>query len=375
MSQRAVARRFRVSLSTVQRWVRRADDRRLDRVDFGAKPRGGPRLRTDRATEQLILALRRELREKSELGECGARAIHRTMQDRGDAAVPCVRTIGRILARGGVLDGKHRTRRKPPPRGWHLPVAADGLAEVDSFDVIEGLRIKDGPAVEVLTAISLFGGLVQSWPFEDRVRAVDVVQCLIAHWTAHGLPAYAHFDNGTIFQGAHQHADSIGRVTRLCLALGVIPVFAPPGEHGFQNCVESLNGRWQKSVWARFHHDSFKALCKCSARYIAAVHKATAARREAAPKRRTMPRNFRFDPDKALRGELIFIRRTDDKGRLSVLGHQWSPDTQWQGRLVRATVDLDEDTIDFHALRRKEPDHQPLLATRKYHFPRKPFKT
>jgi hypothetical protein len=180
----------------------------------------------------------------------------------------------------------------------------------------------------------------------------------------HGLPAYAHLDNGTIFQGAHQHADSIGCVTSLCLALGVIPVFAPPGEHGFQNCVESLNGRWQKCVWARLRHDSFKALCQRSARPIAAVHKANAARHEAAPKRRTMPRNFRFEPDKALPGELIFIRRTDYKVHLTLLGGHWCPDTHWQGRPVRATVDLDEDKIDFHALRRKEPDRQPLLATR-----------
>ncbi len=321
-----------------------------------------------------MLSLRRELAEISDLGECGARAIRRAMGERGHAPVPCVRTIGRILERNGMLDGKRRARRKPPPRAWHLPAAAQGLAEVDSFDIIEGLRIKDGPAVEVLTAISLFGGLAQSWPFKDHVLATNVVDCLIAHWSAHGLPAYAHFDNDTVFQGAHQHAGSIGRVARLCLALGVIPVFAPPGEHGFQNCVESFNGRWQAKVWARFHHPDLRTLRQRSARYITAVGNATAARREAAPKRRKMPRNFCFDPDKALRGEIIFIRRTDDKGRVSLLGHTWPVGRHWQGRLVRATVDLDEDTITFHALRRKEPDHQPLLGSHDYHFPRKLFK-
>ncbi|RPJ25246.1 MAG: hypothetical protein EHM35_15690 [Planctomycetaceae bacterium] len=34
MAVRAVARRFHVSLPTVQRWVKRAQGRRLDRVDW-----------------------------------------------------------------------------------------------------------------------------------------------------------------------------------------------------------------------------------------------------------------------------------------------------------------------------------------------------
>ena len=40
ISQRAVARSFRVSLSTVQRWVARAEDLPLDEVDWNARPAG-----------------------------------------------------------------------------------------------------------------------------------------------------------------------------------------------------------------------------------------------------------------------------------------------------------------------------------------------
>ncbi|MDB5313764.1 MAG: hypothetical protein JWO38_7966, partial [Gemmataceae bacterium] len=42
-SLRAVAERFRVSLWTVQTWVARAGDQRLDRVDWSDQPRGGRR--------------------------------------------------------------------------------------------------------------------------------------------------------------------------------------------------------------------------------------------------------------------------------------------------------------------------------------------
>ena len=69
------------------------------------------------------------------------------------------------------------------------------------------------------------------------------------------------FDNDTRFQGPHQHRDVVSRVMRLCLSLGVTPVFAPVREHGFQNAIENLNGRWQAKVWSRFHHESLAALC------------------------------------------------------------------------------------------------------------------
>jgi len=73
----------------------------------------------------------------------------------------------------------------------------------------------------------------------------------VEHWRAVGLPGYAQFDNDAIFEGAQVHPDTIGRVTRTCLSLGVIPVFVPPRETGFQAAIEGFNGLWQAKVWAR----------------------------------------------------------------------------------------------------------------------------
>ena len=49
---REVARRFRVALSTVQLWVARAGDRRLDRVDWSDRP-DGPSRPANRSTAAL----------------------------------------------------------------------------------------------------------------------------------------------------------------------------------------------------------------------------------------------------------------------------------------------------------------------------------
>ncbi len=257
-SMRAVARLHRVSLSTVQWWVRRAGDLPLDKVDWDNRfPIPARNSRTAAAVEDLVLMLRRELKERSALGEYGAKAIHGELVARRHAAVPSLRTSGRILERRGALDGGRRIRRNPPPAGWNLPEAAAGRAELDSFDIVEGLALEGGRRIEVLHGVSLHGvslhgGLSSAWP-QRLVSATSTVEALLPHWREFGLPAYPQFDNDTIFQGSHSGRDSLGRVIRICLQLGVTPVFAPPQEPGFQAAIENFNGRWQAKVWSRFH--------------------------------------------------------------------------------------------------------------------------
>src|SRR5262245_13986030 len=98
-SLRSVARRFRVSLATVQRWVERAEGQRLDRADFRGAPRGGrrPSNSTGPALEDRILQVRRYLKEQSDLGEHGAAAIRDELLRLGVPGVPSARTIGRVL--------------------------------------------------------------------------------------------------------------------------------------------------------------------------------------------------------------------------------------------------------------------------------------
>ncbi len=228
-----------------------------------------------------MLSLRQQLK-RSDLGQFGAVAIHRALHQEGLDPLPCVRTLGRILERSGVLDGRHRVRRPPPPRGWYLPQVAARHAELDSFDIVEGLVIKGGTAVEVLNGVSLHGGLALSCP-RPTLTAKIAVEMIVAHWRECGLPHYAQFDNDTVFQGAHQFPDTMGRVARLCLSLEVMPVFVPPRETGFQAMIENYNGWWQAKVWARFEHHSLAELQERSARFVAASRRSRAQRIRGCP--------------------------------------------------------------------------------------------
>jgi hypothetical protein len=189
-----------------------------------------------------------------------------------------------------------------------------------------------------------------------------------------GCPVYAQFDNDPVFQGTHRFADAVGRVSRLCLALGVIPVFVPPLEHGMQNLIESFNGLWQAKVWQRHHVASVAQLQACSDAYIAAHRARTAETAEAAPSRQRMPQGFELDLHAPLRGQMIFIRRTTDNGQVGLLGRRFAVSPDWLNRLVRCEVDFDQHCIRCFALRRRVPAEQPLLNTLAYHRPDRPFK-
>lgn len=372
-SLRAVARRFGVGVAAVAMRVERAQGQRLDRVDWSDHP-SAPHTtrRTNSSPEDLVLRIRAESAH-GDPGAVGARAIREALRHRRISSIPSVRTINRILARRGALDGQRRTRRPPPPRGWYLPDVAGARAELDSFDIVEGLVIKGGPEVEVLNGVSPHGGLVVSRPTAAPVTATMAVASLTAHRREVGLPAYARFDNDMIFQGTHRYPDALGRVIRLCLSLGVVPVFVPPREMGFQAMIESYNGWWQARVWARLQHPDPGHLRERSRRHVAALREHRAARIEAAPARRAFPVDWTLNLKTRPRGRLVYLRRTNARGGVTLLGRTWAVSAVWPNRLVRCEVDLGADKIRFFSLRRREPATPPCIREVDYRLPNRGF--
>jgi hypothetical protein len=372
-SLHAVARQFGVGVATVAHWVQRAHGQRLDRVDWSDRPSTPHHTRrTQTSLEDLVLKTRTELAH-SDLGAVGADTIRQTLLGQGVASVPSVRTINRILARRGALDGRRRTRRPAPPKGWYLPDVAAARAELDSFDIVEGLVLKDGPHVEVLNGVSLHGGLVVSWPTVSPVTAQLTVTSLVEHWRAVGLPGYAQFDNDMIFHGTHRYPDALGRVLRLCLSLGVVPVLVPPREMGFQAMIESYNGWWQSKVWSRWQHAVLEDLQQRSGRHVGALRQHRAARIEAAPDRRPFPVTWKLDLKMRPRGRMVYLRRTNGQGEVTLLGQTWRVSQVWPNRLVRCEVNLEEDKIHFFTLRRKDPSSQPQVLEVDYRLPNRGF--
>jgi putative transposase len=374
-SQRGVARSFHVALRTVQRWQARAEGHSLDRVDWSDRSRAPHRMprHTSPEIEAAVLTCRRQLKEESPLGFYGADAIHVAMRGNElSGAIPSVRTIGRILARNGALDHRGRIRHAAPPPCWYLADAARGCAELESFDVIEGLAIEGRGDVEVLTGRALWGCETLAWA-NQKLDAKSILARLLEHWRAKGLPDYAQFDNDNRFAGPQQYPDAVGRVARVCLSLGITPVYVPPRETGFQAAIESFNNIWQQKVWNRWHYDELVTVRSRSDRFVDAYESHLSRRNERAPQRRLFPPDWQLNLQADLAGRIIYLRRTDDKGIVRLLGRKFQIDADWPHRLVRCEFRVAEGTILCYRLRRRDPDQQPLLRVIKHRLPKRRF--
>jgi hypothetical protein len=177
------------------------------------------------------------------------------------------------------------------------------------------------------------------------------------------------------FQGPHSRPSVLSRTVRLCLSLGVVPVFAPVRETGFQAAIENFNGRWQRAVWQRYHYRRLSEVAERSGRFVAALRQRSAPRIEAAPARRGFPPDWHLDLAARPQGKLIFLRRSDGQGRISLLGYEFPVDANWLHRLVRAEMVLGrtEGQLRFYRLRRSAPEDQPLLRTVKFDIEQKIF--
>ena len=334
----------------------------VDWNDRSTRPLHQP-TRIPRGVQNLICRLRRQLAQ-DDLGFNGAAAVQAAFQsERPTIPAPSLATINRILHAHGFMDQRRRIRSSAPPLGWYLPDCASSGCELDSFDLIEGLGLGEAGLCDVFTGRALWGCSRLAVP-APRWSARAIVSELIRYWHQHGLPTFAQFDNDMRFHGSRHPPGSLGRVIRFCLGLGIVPVFAPPRESGFQAAIENFNGIWQRCVWQRFHFDVLADVRLRSERFIRAYVRLLRNRGhdERAPCRRliepTRP-NYSQIPN----GKVIFLRRTNDNGFVEVLNHRVKVDPNWPHRLLRCELNLPDQTMRCYRLRRRAPSEQPLVAT------------
>ena len=100
--------------------------------------------------------------------------------------------------------------------------------------------------------------------------------------------------------------------------------------------IESYNGWWQAKVWSRFRFGSLREVEGQSRRFVTALRRHRASRIESAPDREAFPNAWKLNLQEALRGRMIYLRRTDESGRSRCLdnGLWWTGygRTGWSGR-------------------------------------------
>jgi hypothetical protein len=83
---------------------------------------------------------------------------------------------------------------------------------------------------------------------------------------------------------------------------------------------------------------------------------------------------WRLDLQAPPHGELVFLRRADERGVVHFLGRHWPTRPHWGHRLVRAEVNFDAHVVHVCGLRRPAPADQPVLRRTRYTYPHRGFR-
>jgi hypothetical protein len=233
-----IARSLGRSRQWVAKWVRRHGS---GEEHWAVGARRGPRRganRTPAEVEALVLGVRERLAENP-WAQVGAPAIAWELEKLG-AWAPPLRTIERILQRGGLTERSRPRRRQP--KGIPYPAQlAQRPGEIHEADLVGPRHLAGGVRFYALNAVDLAPHRAAIEIVEDKLDE-GIARGLIALWERLGVPARVKFDNG----GPFICPRGLGLVIRLCLHQGVTPVFIPQGEPWRNGTVERFNDTFDK---------------------------------------------------------------------------------------------------------------------------------
>jgi transposase InsO family protein len=301
--------------------------------------------------ERAVISIRRRLAARAtpqtRYSRIGAVQIRAELEALGYSPLPCLRTIERIVERAGLSCPPLRLAPRIARNEYPGP-QAQGSNQVHQVDVV-GPRYLKGSSTRYYFLIckDVFDQSIYM-EFVDSRRMSGILDFLVHSWQQLGLPEKVQFDNGREFCGFGYAARFLSRVIRLCLRLGVEPIFIPKGKPQRNGSVENFNGWFQPLLLSR----PFRRPCDVRRelrRLMTAVNEQhvhtklggrTATQYRRGKRLRKLPANFTIDKQKLpiAAGKVTFIRLVSVQGTVNVLDQSFKVGKRLKFQYVKVTI-------------------------------------
>lgn len=220
--------------------------------------------KTDVETENMIINIRNKL-ESTKYSQIGANRIAYEFTLLGEEPPPAW-VINRVLARHNMV--RKPSREKYKSKNIEYPYFQDAkyLNYIHQADFVGPRYIKDDGKFYSFNIMDIFSHRLYMYPLryhDDRSTGQALVGC----WKYLGLPDYIQFDNATTFHGSNRHPRQFGYITRLCLIMGIEPIFIPIKEPWRNGTIEKLNDTYDTKFFRNEHYRSFNHLTLESQQY------------------------------------------------------------------------------------------------------------
>ncbi len=238
------------------KWLKRY---KLDGEDWtkshSRKPHQSPK-RIDKIMEQTVIETRKYL-EKKQYSQIGALAISYDLNKQGIISPP-ISTINKILRRNNLV----LKRTKYTPKGVSYPsLLITHSNYVHQIDIVGPRYLKEDGRFYSVNIIDAFDRRNSTNP-ERRQNRIAVTKGLVSSWQTLGIPLYEQMDNKLPMRGSNQYPHSFGLVIRLCLSLGIQPLFIPLAEPWRNGIIEHFQNVFDKMFFRTQYFKDFDHLYK-----------------------------------------------------------------------------------------------------------------
>jgi putative transposase len=330
--------------------------------------------------EEAIARIRKILEERTDpelkYAFIGAPTIRSELKRMRMEPLPSVRAIERALHRRGLAHPHHKRTSPNEPTGYYPAPVVNGPNDVHATDIVSR-RILGGEKVSSFHLLDLARHypLVRQYPDKS---ADSAKRFLVTVWQTIGLSRLLQMDNEATFCGGYRVQRVFSQIVRLCLAVGVEPLFIPFYSPKRNADIESFNSDWDLAFWQRERFRDLEHVREESpiferwyrTRYEPpALEGLTPA--EACPDFEPclLPESFDGHQQEErlplTAGQVHFIREVNSKGQVFILNEAWTVDDKLAGEYVWATISTEEQRLQIY---RQAAAHAPRELVAEYAY-------
>ena len=238
------------------KWLKRY---KLDGKNWASEHSRRPRIspnRIDQEIEQMVIATRKKLENKL-YAQIGASNIDWQLRQEG-IDPPSISTINRILKRNSLV----RKRERYIPKGTTYPAPSITRSnDLHQLDVIGPRYLKGDGRFYSINVIDAYDRRESNDPHRRKNRRA-ILSALLYSWHMLGIPSYLQMDNLLPCRGSNHYPHSFGIIIRLCLYLGVQPIFIPIAEPWRNGIVEHFQFNFDRKFFRSQIFTHFRQLCQ-----------------------------------------------------------------------------------------------------------------
>ena len=349
-----IARKLQRSRPWVNRWVSRycSNEPKKSLQDHSRAP-----THVHRAYPEQVQKMVNQIRVEREAGKrvkyqyalVGAQAIYYELKDLHISPLPSTRTIHGWLKQAGQIPVR-KSQKPPNPTYPVLPCKA--VNDVQELDFKGPFYLQDHSHKYYLVALR------DKLSKKTTLRALSkksmdaIVDFLVNSWQKMGYPKCLKMDNCLDFRGSNLYPRALSKLIRVCLDLGVQPVFIPIQEPWRNGVVENLNGLLNRFLLRLQTFETEKQLHQAVQRLettINTTHRLSALQGKT-PQEFAAHARVRYPPAhydwrtrnlQLVKGKVTFIRFVRKSGRITVTANdKFFIGKRYKWQYVMAVVDV-----------------------------------